>query len=158
MPEHKQKFQQFDHNSFQLQLEDILFLYACDEESEGCILRAWELAQGAMALHACVDQTDEQTDEDALRSAWYDFWRIFKGEPATWFYWGIYNELLHACDATESDLDEEVAAIGDSCLPTGRRSKAGARDKTTSGSTRPPAGSRKRKSKPTKARHLKLVD
>ena len=165
MPDIQKKIQRFDHLAFQLQLEEVLFNFATNEEEEGRILRAWELTQAFMEVHACVDETDEQTHEEALRHAWYDLWQAFAGDKATYLYWGIYEELRHSCRPHDADLlDAEVVSLGEACLRSskkggGRKKSSPRRRKkpTSTGGKGTKGGSGPRR-RPTRVPFLTLVD
>ena len=124
VPNTKTKPQRFDHHAFQIQLEAALFEHATDDDDEGRILRAWELTQAFMEVHACVDEEDGETHEASLRRAWYDLWRCFAGDDATWTYWGIYEELRHACRPGDADaLDAQIATLGEACTRPSKKGK-----------------------------------
>ena len=116
MSKTQKRLQRFDHVAFQHQLEEGLFALATNEEQEGRILRAWELTQALMEVHACVDEEDGETHEASLHRAWFDLWRCFAGERASFLYWGIYEELRYACRPHDGDpVDAMVARVGRDC-------------------------------------------
>ena len=130
MPKTQSKLKRFDHLAFQVQLEEALFDYATDDDAEGRILRAWELTQAFMEVHACVDEEEGETHEASLRRAWFDLWRSFAGDPATWTYWGIYEELRHACRPDDEDaFDAQIATLGEACARPSKKAKGGQKTK-----------------------------
>ena len=165
MPNIQKKIQKFDHHAFQIGLEELLFDFATNDKEEGRILRAWELAQAFMEVHACVDETEEQTHEQALRHAWYDLWRIFAGDKATYLYWGIYEELRHSCRPHDADLlDARVASLGQDCTRPSK--KGGGRKRGAARGRKKPApgGAKKGRTsgapshRPTRVPFLTIVD
>ena len=151
----KHKPEHFQHNAFQILMEEILFEYANDAEADGRIVRAWELAQAMMDVHACVDQLDGQTHEESVQHAWFDLWACFAGKPATYMYWGLYEEIQHSCKPDDSDtLDAQITEAGLECFHVKKPKKAAKKTgkKTQSG------GKKKAALRATRAPHLHLVD
>ena len=155
----KRNPENFQHNAFQIQMEEILFEYAVDEEAEGRILRAWELAQAMMEVHACVDRLDGQTHEASLQHSWFDLWAAFAGKDATYMYWGLYEEIQHSCRPADSDdLDAQITELGERCF--GRKKAVATMPKKSakkSGSKKK-AGKKGSQLRATRAPHLHLVD
>jgi len=113
----------FDHNKFQRELANLLDKY----ESSG-LDRAWEIAKRYMKVVGEVDKRDDETLASSIRHAWFDLWLMFKGEDATFTYWGIYEEMRHGVGDRADELDADVIAIGESCMkgskPARKRRKA----------------------------------
>ncbi len=106
----------FDDARFRDALEDFLWSFIHNAEDEHRILRAWDLAQGTMDLHACVDRADDETLEQARRTAWRELWEAFDGKPATFLFWGVTEELQHACQEDPEAFDAAVAKLGRRCV------------------------------------------
>jgi hypothetical protein len=156
VPNTKTKTQRFDHHAFQIQLEAFLFENASNDDDEGRILRAWELTQAFMEVHACVDDEEHETHEASIRHAWYDLWRCFAGDPATYLYWGIYEEVRHACSPDDEDaFDARVTAIGTDCARSSKKAKSQKKSKKAKGGK---AKATKPSHRATRVPHLTIVD
>lgn len=138
----------FDHLAFQGALEAVLFAHTHDDDSEGRILRALELTQGSMDLHACVDQLEGETLDDARRCAWHTLWRACAGDDVSHLMWRVLDELQHACRDESHAFRLSIAELGRPC-------------RTPAEGSGPPSPSpSKSKSKPTlrDRRTLRLVE
>lgn len=101
----------FDYKRFKREVTDLL-----DHFDSGALDRAWDITCGLMEVAAKVDKREDETLEASRREAWLDLYRAFDDQPATFTYWGMYEEMCHAVKGRADELEKHIVDIGKSCM------------------------------------------
>jgi hypothetical protein len=111
----------FDHKRFKREVSDLLDVF-----DSGALDRAWDVTCGLVEVVAKVDKRDDETLEQSRQSAWLDLYRAFDDQPATYTYWGMYEEMCYAVRERGDELEKRIVEVGESCLTKKpkRRAKA----------------------------------